>query len=205
LTIKSNASVERFNFDLHKIVGIYSAFILLFLTASGVYLVFPNYGRNLVNVFSPVTESPWFGYPSVIPKHEKRPILISQVLAVSNARYPDGEYIWIAFPQHPEDAYVVGKRESNEVNQHHPYRWLWIDQYSGKILHSKDSSTRTAGDIFEEWLFPLHTGEAFGLTGQIIILISGFLPLLLYVTGVIRWLQKRRAEQAKRVTSNAAL
>lgn len=199
LTIKRNTSPERFNFDLHKVVGIYSAFILLFLTASGVYLIFPDYGRNLINIFSPVNESPWFGYQSIIPKDKKNPITLSQVVKITDAHYPDGEYNWIAFPQHAEEAYVVAKRESNEVNQHRPYRWLWIDQYSGKILHTKDSTTRTAGDIFDEWLFPLHTGEAFGVTGQIIILISGFVPLLLYVTGVIRWLQKRHAKNQKRL------
>jgi len=48
-----------------------------------------------------------------------------------------------------------------------------------------------------EWLYPLHTGEAFGFTGQLIILIAGLMPLILYVTGVIRWLQKRKAAVKK--------
>ena len=92
---------------------------------------------------------------------------------------------------------MVGKRESVEVNQKIPYRSLWIDQYSGKILHMRENRTATAGDTFEQWLYPLHTGEAFCLTGQSIILITGLAPLLLYVTGVIRWLQKRRAGIAR--------
>jgi uncharacterized iron-regulated membrane protein len=195
LTIKRHASSERFNFDLHKTVGFYSAIVLLYLTASGVYLIFPDYGRNLVNVFSPVTDSPWNGYQSTVPQDKKTPIPLSKVVAITDARFPTGEYCWIAFPQQAQDAYVIGKRESTEVNQYRLQRWLWIDQYSGKILHSNESNTRTAGDIFEEWLFPLHTGEAFGVTGQLIILITGLIPLLLYVTGVIRWLQKRRAKK----------
>ncbi|MEI6069152.1 MAG: PepSY-associated TM helix domain-containing protein, partial [Methylococcaceae bacterium] len=58
LTIKRNASSARLNFDLHKTFGFYSTIILLFLILSGVYLIFPDYGRGLVSVFSPVAE-PW--------------------------------------------------------------------------------------------------------------------------------------------------
>ena len=193
LTIKRNASSERFNFDLHKTVGFYSSFILLFAIASGVYLVFPDYGRGLVSVFSPVT--PWVSYQSIIPIGDKTPITMTQVTQITDARFPDGSYQYIVFPQNAQDVYLVGKRASDEINQHHPYRQLWIDQYSGKIVHEQHADTRTAGDVFDEWLYPLHTGEAFGLTGQLIILMLGLIPLVLYVTGVIRWLQKRRAKK----------
>jgi uncharacterized iron-regulated membrane protein len=193
LTMKCNASAERFNFDLHKAVGFYSSFILLFAIASGVYLVFPDYGRGLVSVFSPVT--PWVNYQSIVPTGDKMPITMTQVTQITDTRFPDGCYQYIVFPQNEQDVYLVGKRASDEINQHHPYRQLWIDQYSGKIVHTQDASTRSAGDVFDEWLYPLHTGEAFGLTGQLIILTLGLIPLVLYVTGFIRWLQKRKANR----------
>ena len=196
LTIKANASTERFNFDLHKTVGFYSSVILLFLILSGVYLIFPDYGRGLVSVFSPVAE-PWPIYQSTLPKDIKKTISLAEVKSITDTRFPDGEYRWIVFPQNENDVYLVGKREMNEVNLKIPYRSLWIDQYSGKIIHEQESRTRTAGDIFVEWLYPLHTGEAFGFTGQLIILISGLIPLTLYVTGFIRWLQKRRARKVQ--------
>ncbi len=197
LTIKRHASVERFNFDLHKTVGFYSGILLLFATASGVYLIFPDYGRSLVSVFSPVTS--WTSYQSELPTGNKIPISLKQVINITDAYFPDGSYQFIVFPQTAQDVYLVGKREANEVNRHHPYRQLWLDQYSGKVLHAQDASSRTAGDVFDEWLYPLHTGEAFGLTGQLIILTLGLIPLVLYATGVIRWLQKRKAQQAKKI------
>jgi uncharacterized iron-regulated membrane protein len=54
LMIKSNASPERLNFDLHKTFGFYSSAVLLLLILAGVYLIFPDYGRGLISVFSPV-------------------------------------------------------------------------------------------------------------------------------------------------------
>jgi len=197
LTIKRNASSARLNFDLHKTFGFYSTIILLFLILSGVYLIFPDYGRGLVSVFSPVAE-PWLTYKSTVPKEDKSPISLAKVKAITNARFPDGEYRWIIFPQNESDVYLVGKREVNEVNLKIPYRSVWIDQYSGKILHVRENRTATTGDLFEQWLYPLHSGEAFGLTGQGIILMTGLVPLILYVTGIIRWLQKRRVGKVRK-------
>ncbi|WP_342349953.1 PepSY domain-containing protein [uncultured Nitrospira sp.] len=71
-------------------------------------------------------------------------------------------------------------------------RALWIDQYDGQILHTYDPKQFTAGDIFERWLFPLHSGEAFGLPGRIGIMILDLVPTVLFVTGFIRWRHKRQ-------------
>jgi uncharacterized iron-regulated membrane protein len=198
LTIKSNASAERFNFDLHKTFGFYSSVVLLFLALSGVYMIFPEYGRGLVGVFSPVTE-PYPIYRSVVPTDDKTPISLAEVKAITDKRFPDGEYRYIGFPGDEKDVYIVGKREIDEVNRKSPYRRLWIDQYSGKIIHERERGTRTSGDILVEWLYPLHTGEAFGLAGQLIILISGLVPLILYATGVMRWRQKLKAQQKHKI------
>ncbi|EIC29083.1 PepSY-associated TM helix domain-containing protein [Methylomicrobium album] len=196
LMIKSNASPERLNFDLHKTFGFYSSAVLLLLILSGVYLIFPDYGRGLISVFSPVIE-PYPIYRSVVPTGAKIPIDLAQVTRITDARFPDGEYRWIGFPKDDQGVYQVGKPAIDEINQRSPYRRLWIDQYSGEIIHERERGSRTAGDIFVEWLYPLHSGEAFGFTGQFIIFISGLVPLVLYVTGVIRWLQKRKAVAKK--------
>ena len=194
LTIKSNASPERLIFDLHKAFGFYSSVILLFLILSGVYLIFPEYGRGLVGIFSPVTE-PYPMYQSLLPSGDKAPISLAEVTVITDAHFPDGQYRWIGFPKNERGVYQVGKPASDELNQRSPFRRLWIDQYSGKIIHERQRGSRTAGDIFVEWLYPLHTGEAFGFIGPLIVLISGWVPLMFYVTGFIRWLQKRKAHK----------
>jgi uncharacterized iron-regulated membrane protein len=197
LTIKRNASPERLVFDLHKTFGFYSAIIFLFLILSGVYLIFPEYGRGLISVFSPVAE-PYPTYQSVAPQGDKKTISLAQVQAITDARFPDGEYRYIGLPNDEQGVYLVGKRTSDEANRKGAYRRLWIDQYSGKILHVREHDTQTTGDSLVEWLYPLHTGEAFGVAGQIVILILGVMPLILYWTGFTRWLQKRKAKSHRR-------
>lgn len=84
LTIKSNASPERLNFDLHKTFGFYTSVILLFLILSGVYLTFPEYGRGLVSVFSPVTDDSAI-YQSAVSKGAKTPIGLAEVKSITDA------------------------------------------------------------------------------------------------------------------------
>jgi uncharacterized iron-regulated membrane protein len=70
---------------------------------------------------------------------------------------------------------------------------VWLDQYSGAVLKLRDWQTFSAGETFVAWLFPLHNGEAFGLIGRWIVCVTGFVPLLLYVTALRMWRLKRTA------------
>jgi len=45
----------------------------------------------------------------------------------------------------------------------------------------------------------LHSGRAFGWTGRILVFLTGLACPILFVTGVIRWLQKRRAKLHRRI------
>ena len=200
LTIKRHASAERFNFDLHKCVGFYFSIALLIVLFSGIYLVFPAYVVGLVELFSPL--KPDVAKLVSEPGGQPLPIGLAQVTAITDKRFPDGEYKMIILPQDRKGFYLVVKRAPQEVNRTRSRRMLWLDQYSGKIMQERDPTNDAAGDIFLQWLYPLHNGEAFGLIGRIIIVITGLVPLLLYVTGVIRWLQKRKAKMKHNAKQN---
>jgi uncharacterized iron-regulated membrane protein len=72
-----------------------------------------------------------------------------------------------------------------------------MDRYSGNILDVDDPTIGTAGEVFTHWQWPLHSGQAFGWTGRILVFLSGLACPVLFVTGVIRWLQKRKAHTLK--------
>jgi uncharacterized iron-regulated membrane protein len=89
----------------------------------------------------------------------------------------------------------VGKQSDEEPNRTKTYRNVGVDQYTGRVLHVQDRNRFTAGETFLEWLYPLHTGEAFGEASRALFLLIGLTPLMLYATGLLRWLQKRRARK----------
>ena len=49
----------------------------------------------------------------------------------------------------------------------------------------------SAGDIFMQAQFPLHSGRIVGLPGRIFVSLMGLLVAMLSVTGVIIWQKKR--------------
>jgi len=196
LTIKRNASAERLNFDLHKTFGAVTSPLFLIILLSGVYMNLPEYVRPVVDLFSPAS-----GWPEGVesgPAAGRVAMRPGQALAASETVFADGELMGIELPDGPQGAYAIRRRAPDEVTQAYPHRQVWIDQYSGAILAINDPHRYTAGQKFLEWQFPLHSGEAFGLPGRITVLILGLVPPLLYATGFIRWLQKRRAASRKR-------
>jgi uncharacterized iron-regulated membrane protein len=69
---------------------------------------------------------------------------------------------------------------------------IWIDAYSGDLLHSHAYSRLTSGDRFIALQLPLHTGEYLGNAGRILAGISGLAICTLYGTGLYLWLTRTR-------------
>jgi uncharacterized iron-regulated membrane protein len=195
-TVKRGASAERLVLDLHKTTAIYVLPVLVVIIFSGLYLIFGNQVRALVGVFSPVDAHMLREDLKSEPANGRAPIGAAAAASIVDRLFPDGRLMDMGLPG-PEGAYVVGKRADDEVNTSEPRRRVAVDQYSGAVLQVQDPHDFTAGETFLNWQYPLHTGEAFGDTGRVVICMMGFVPALLYATGVTRWLQKRRIRQAR--------
>lgn len=98
-------------------------------------------------------------------------------------------------PDGKDGIYEVHKMQPGEANQRWARSKVWIDQYNGKVLAIQDPNQFTAGETLLNVMWPLHSGEAFGFIGRLLWCLAGFAPLVLYITGIMRWLQKRRAKQ----------
>ena len=189
-TITSTGSPLRNLYDLHKLSGVASALILLVLAFTGLYLEFPAYVSPIVGLISPLPEDPMVRSKVGL---ERRSIPIDQAVMIARSVFPSGELKWIGLPQQHDEAYQIGLRQSDEVRQSSSESIVWLDQYSGEVLHTRDWYRLTGGETFLAWLFPLHNGEAFGLTGRWIVFFAGLCPLALYITGLRMWWLKRRA------------
>lgn len=191
LKIKWGASAERLAYDVHRSVGIYCAAILLVMLFTGVAMIFKPATQSVTTLFSPVRPKVDFGKSKPLPGQS--PIGVGAAVAAADKIFPDGRLHWILLPSAPSGVYVVGKQSDDEPNRTKTSRNVGVDQYSGEVLQVQDRNGFTAGEKFLEWLFPLHSGEAFGAVGRSIVLFIGLTPLALYVTGFLRWRQKRRA------------
>ena len=193
LKVKWSGSAERVAMDLHKCIGIYCSAILLVTLFTGVAMIFKPATRSVVGLFSPVRGDPDFGKST--PGAGRVAIGPGEAAAIADKIFPEGRLHWILFPTTPTGVYVVGKQSDFEPNQTKTYRNVGVDQYTGQVLYVQDPSRFSGGEKFLEWLFPIHSGEVFGGMGRPIVMVIGLAPLFLFLTGLTRWLQKRRVRR----------
>jgi uncharacterized iron-regulated membrane protein len=187
----------RLNYDLHVLTGSYGLVFLLILSLTGAALALPDETAMLVKPFSELTSAPKIALTAT---ENASAITADQAVAIAIKQFPQAELRCVETPGlAKQKAWRIALYQDGEPSRRFPRTQVWIDPLTGEILALRDTKQDTGGDVLMHWLHPLHNGEVFGMTGRILVFIAGFLPLLLFVTGLIRWLQKRRAR--RRVSS----
>ena len=195
LTLKKDANPIRFNFDLHRVSGFYSAVIVFVVTFTGVYIVYPQYIKPVIKIFSPIEEN--LKNITLQRGSDNNTISVETALSMANKVFPNAELMAIGLPIDKKDTYRIYKRQKGEVRKSKGKSVVWIDQYSANIIKIKDPNSMSAGETFVNWQFPLHTGEAFGMFGRLLVFFSGIATTVLVITGTIIWYRKKRMKYLK--------
>ncbi len=193
---------SQLNFDLHKVTGAVSALALAVVAFSGVYMVFPGWFRAPLSLVSPLSPFvPVVNPPA--PTSSTPEITPDAALIAARSHFPTARWIATSLPVGPTDPYVVTFRRPGEVRRTWGRCVVWVDRHTGETLRVQDGDTQTAGDIFANWQFPLHNGEAGGLVGRWLVFVTGLSPTLLGLTGTALWWRKRRS-RARQVARRAS-
>lgn len=178
---------DRFALDVHRLVGISSAVILLLLAVTGITLAYPNLAESLTGTsdMGHGDEGP-IVLGSAMPND--RPVGVDEAIVLARGPFPHAEVRRVTAPVGPLDTYRITLRQRSEVNQRHPVTTVWVDRYSGQIRQVRNPARFSSGERLMSWLWPLHTGEAFGAGGRFLWFLAGWIPGILYCTGMLRWL-----------------
>ncbi|WP_175796932.1 PepSY-associated TM helix domain-containing protein [Burkholderia ambifaria] len=192
LTVRFNASRQRTTYDLHKIGGVYLLPVVAVLIVTGVLLDMPE-------TFNPVIgrASPLFVPPVCRSTPGPRRISLDEALGVARRRFPDAAPRWLETPDGPQGCYRFRLHRQAEPGSRFPATTVWVDAYTGAVVGARDVTAQSAGDTFVAWLHPLHSGQALGIPGRLVVLVSGLAFPLLFITGILRWRQKGAARQRK--------
>ncbi|MFN7571713.1 MAG: PepSY-associated TM helix domain-containing protein [Betaproteobacteria bacterium] len=191
LRISLRANATRITFDAHRAGGALAALLLVLATITGSTLVYTNYVRDLVGLFSRVESFPtvpWRGAPQDGPA--PLGVLIERV----QRAYPQHALVEIRMPAGQWTGYEFLLRAAGDIHRHGD-TILRVHPTSGEVLVERSDATRSPGEAFMHWLHPLHTGSAFGRGGLLAMAVAGSAPLLLVGTGLWVWLRKRRGEK----------
>jgi uncharacterized iron-regulated membrane protein len=81
--------------------------------------------------------------------------------------------------------------------------WLYYNAQTGTLAGSSIPGRGSAGDIFMQAQFPLHSGRIVGLGGRILVSALGVAVAVLSATGLIIWFRKRSARRHSAAVASA--
>ena len=125
-------------------------------------------------------------------------IKLETALQQARRDYPDGIPQYYTLNSDKQSLFTACFNDVPELRRYViASRCLVLNRTNGKLVQVKDRVHGSGADLFMQWQWPLHSGQAFGWTGRILVFLSGLACPLLFVTGMIRWLQKRKAYKLK--------
>jgi len=193
---------HRLTFDLHRsgAMWIYPLVLMIAVTSVAMNLRDPVM-RPIVSWFSTLSPSP---FASRTPAAELQPIepRVSAEAVLQLARTEAARRGWTdppggLFLSTDAGVWAVGfytpERSHGDVGLGNP--WLYVDSASGELVGADVPGSGSAGDVFLQSMFPLHSGRIVGLPGRVLMSAMGVLVAMLSVTGVLIWARKRRSRR----------
>lgn len=193
LSWQLRSSTAKKVFDLHILSGSYGFILLLMLSLTGATLALPSQTHQILKQLSTLYSTE--NHMQHTPLSVSVTITADDAVRLAQQQFPEAELRWVESPGNNKHNWRVVFYQAGEPSRRFSRTQVWVNPHDGKIIAVRDGLADSGGDTLLNWLHPLHNGEVFGLTGRILVFISGLLPLILFVTGVMRWQQKRRAKQ----------
>jgi uncharacterized iron-regulated membrane protein len=175
--VRPSATGLRFHRELHAATGIWIFLIFMAVSFSGVVIAWPQTMGQTMGMGGPGAGQ---RMPAVEPLDGKRLGPTEAVIAAATA-VPGIQPRTITIPVRPDQPISVNYRSHDAINAA-----VLIDPYSGKVLMVRDPSER-----FLAWMRPVHDGSL-GFVWRFLVFLSGLVPSLFVVTGLIMWWKKRQ-------------
>ncbi|UGQ47823.1 PepSY-associated TM helix domain-containing protein [Massilia endophytica] len=187
LTVAGDWKSRRFHYSFHRSAGFFMTPILAVLGFTGMAMNLPDWVRPVVGAVSVLQPNDKVANEAA---QGRKPIGVAAAMQAAQQRVPAGRISRVALGS-AKAPYEIRLRQPGEVRKGDGLTRVSVDAFSGAVLRVRDPLTAPSGDTFFNWQFPLHTGEAFGLPGRVLVSVSGLMPLLFMITGLVLWLGRR--------------
>lgn len=197
---------HKLNFDLHRSGGVWVWLLLLTLAITSVSMNLNlQVMRPVVSLFSDLTPSPFAVREPIAEEKAPEPGVTRQFIvdgarraaAQQNLTAPAGAVFYSSMYQVYGIGYFEAGKDHGDGGLGNP--WIYFDAQDGRQVFEEIPGTGTAGDIFMQAQFPLHSGRIIGIPGRVIVSFMGLVVAMLSVTGVVIWARKRKARVSRHV------
>ena len=190
LTIRPG-NTYQFNYDLHRAGGLWLLPVSVMLAFTAVTMNLPEIVRPVVSWLSPLSHRS----PGIPIRPEDATVTFGEADATVRERFPNGTINNI-YRDFSNGRYSVYFHLPEDVNPEGD-DFALVDLRSGKITAIDRPAQRSAGDRFMAWIFPLHSGLAFGWPSRLLIALSGIVIVATngasLFTWIVRWRRRYRS------------
>jgi uncharacterized iron-regulated membrane protein len=169
------------NYQFHRAAGVWFLPVLIVLAFTSLYQNLPQFVRPIVHAFSALTERP----PGRPLQDGATTISPDRAIDELRERFPAARPSSIGIDRF-SSRYSVLFHLPGDLSPEGE-NWAFVDMVTGEIAGMKLTATSSAGDRLLTWIFPLHTGTAFGMPGRIVIALAGVALVGMLVTGFYIW------------------
>jgi uncharacterized iron-regulated membrane protein len=192
----------RWHLDLHNAVGLVTFVPLVIITVTGINFGYPSEVAKVYDVLTlgsydtdVTAEAPVSQPDGGEPIGLDRALEIAEDIGVVDVQYLSGT------GGSPVGVYDVGGYlDSSALGMLGGERLvdLHLDQYTGEILEVHDPATESGVQrAMDEWAADLHFGSFGGLGVQLLWFLVGLGPVVLVVTGVVMWINRRNVRKGR--------
>jgi uncharacterized iron-regulated membrane protein len=181
ITAPRQGSTLRFNFELHRISGLWAYCFLAVISFTGIGLAYPETFRQAVQSLT--------GTPATLraPKGIKEESLLSfdEYLRIGRSAIADGVATELRLPEQGKGPVDLRLSRSGDLaaGGNHVY----LNPATAAVISIDRVADRPVGARFLAALSPIHYGEFGGIAIKIAWALLGLTPVLLFVTGLIAW------------------
>lgn len=199
------AHPKRLNYDLHKVLGFYVTWVVIFTALTGLMFAFENFAgfvyqttgadRSLIK-----TKPPFSDTTQMAGKSGGIDLVWKEVLPDLYQKYATAIFV---LPAAKNGSILV--RANPEKGTIYRSDFRYFDQYTGKevpgaYVWGRYKDARVTADYIRRMNYDIHTGAIFGLPVRIALFFVALIVASLPLTGFYFWLGKKR--KSKRAHSN---
>ncbi len=175
-------------YSWHRAVGLWAAIPVFITVSAGVLLVFYD-GLEAAMGTPPRT--------TVIERRDgTAEIGVAQAVNIALSEFKQSSLTAVTMPGDGELHYSIRLRQDNELREIYGTTTVIVSAIDGRVLETFDARNASAERTFLDSLFAVHTGEAGGLAGRILMILVGLWILTVSILGALLWwsrTQRRRA------------
>ncbi len=185
LTVRWSAGGLRALFDWHRVTGALFGVVVLVSVASGAYMAWPPIAKSI---------SALNGTPLAVPPRANGGPPPDDVvaLAVDQAEktYPDALVGYVQVPAKADQPIRVRLRLLDDP---HPngLTSVWLDPVTAQVLQVNRWTELDPGTRAYAYIYPLHTGELWGLPWLVLTFVVGMALTVYAATGFLLWWKRR--------------